>query len=364
MPLSTPDDGGLQLDHTLYRMRPITELYSYTMQSDPNYILDLELSPLRRKAALALPEGFNPRTETLAKTWLQELGGDHQAMINRALDMFNQQEFIYSFRPPPLGLNTVDDFLFDTRNGYCEYYASSFTALMRFAGIPSRVVTGYQGGYLSTSGDYILVRQSDAHAWSEVWLEGQGWVRVDPTAAVAPERIDLGALQALGSRGAFDYPWLRDLKNRLDTVQNFWNKVVLQFNAVRQSKLFQPLGIDQFSPQYGLIVIIILGVLLSIVLGFFLLRAQQIGGLDKASRHYAKFCNKLAKAGITKSINEGPRDFANRASKTFVRHSGQIERISTLYIQLRYQASSDQQTLDSLAQAVKQFKPKNKPAEA
>ena len=123
---------------------------------------------------------------------MRERAGSDAAFIAAVLAKFRDEEYFYTLEPPRLQLDSVDDFLFNTRRGFCEHFASAFTMLARAAGIPARVVTGYQGGEYNPMGGYLLIRQSDAHAWSEVWLEGRGWVRVDPTAAVAPERVERG----------------------------------------------------------------------------------------------------------------------------------------------------------------------------
>ena len=171
-----------------------------------------ELGVTLKKSALDLPIDSNPRTRKLIEGWKRE-GLDGQAMVRRVLTHFNTEEFHYSLDSPLLGRHSVDEFLFDTRTGYCEHYASAFTVMMRMAGIPSRIVTGYQGGWYNEVGQYLLVRQSDAHAWSEVWFPDLGWTRVDPTAAVSPLRIARGSLGALSApRHLLDYAWLRSFR--------------------------------------------------------------------------------------------------------------------------------------------------------
>ena len=149
--------------------------------------IDAELPSLQRRYALQLPAGFNPRTRALAEQWRNE-GADDAQVIQRALAWIHR-DFTYTLAAPPLGRNSVDEFLYDTREGFCEHFSSSFVFLMRAAGIPARVVTGYVGGYRNPMGDYWVIQQSDAHAWAEVWLAGRGWTRVDPTAAVDPARV-------------------------------------------------------------------------------------------------------------------------------------------------------------------------------
>ena len=171
-------------------------------------------------------------------------------MVGRALAMFRQQTFYYTLNPPLLGTDSVDEFLFNTRQGFCEHYASAFVFLMRAAGVPARVVTGYQGGERNTFGDYLIVRQSDAHAWAEVWLEGRGWVRVDPTGAVAPNRVQDGLYAAVTDgqnlpfliRRGGDSAWLHQLAMSWDSLNNSWNEWVLAYGPDRQKEFLSGLG--------------------------------------------------------------------------------------------------------------------------
>ncbi|HRQ65750.1 MAG TPA: DUF3488 and transglutaminase-like domain-containing protein, partial [Xanthomonadaceae bacterium] len=199
VPVSVPGSLRLSADQVMRSPRPLIRAERFEMESVTAYRLEPELRSTWRRLALELPANYNPRSLALGRQWRAQHGTDDRAVIRNALDWFNEA-FIYSLVPPLLGRDSVDDFLFETRDGYCEHYASAFAVLMRAAGIPTRVVTGYLGGEYNALGDYWLIRQSDAHAWNEVWLEGEGWVRVDPTAAVAPERVfsDLGA----ATRGA------------------------------------------------------------------------------------------------------------------------------------------------------------------
>src|ERR1700677_2389156 len=168
------------------------------------------LSEAARRRDTRLPRERNPRTRQLALE-LRRLHPDDLQYVNAVLDMFRRQQFFYTLEPPPLGLNSVDEFLFDTKRGFCGHYASAFAALMRAAGIPARVVTGYHGGIYNRFGDYWIMAQSDAHAWDEVWIEGRGWVRVDPTSAVAPGRVEPGSEGALAASSRLSGAWRRPL---------------------------------------------------------------------------------------------------------------------------------------------------------
>ncbi len=329
---------GLERDYTLHRTPPVTRTISYEMTSDLSYRKNTQQDIWMKRPGLQLPTGRNPRTVKYAEQLRQRHGDDDRALVREVLQTFRQENFQYSFTPPPLGYHTVDDFLFETREGYCEYYSSSFTFLMRAAGIPARVVTGYQGGEYRGSPEYLLVRQSDAHAWSEVWLADDGWVRVDPTAAVAPDRVDLGALAAMSGqrRGAWDYAWVRQLRGQFDSVHRLWTDWVLKFDQARQRALLQPVGVEDLTASNAVIILTLLIVLLSTAVMWVLLRAQWLSGLDPAAREYARFCRKLSRRGLPREVAEGPQDFASRAGKTFANAADEINRITGLYIDQRY----------------------------
>ncbi len=339
LPLVTPEDGGMQRDHTLYRLRPVTQVHRYPMVSDPQYVSEPVLDGRARQAALALPPGSNPRARQLARRWLAQNAGDPAGVADQAMSYFRNEEFFYTFEPAPLIGERMDDFLFNTRQGYCEFYSSAFVVLMRSAGIPARVVTGYQGGFYNPNGNYILVRNSDAHAWSEIWLEGRGWVRYDPTAAVAPDRVDLGAVAAIGgSRGILDYGWVRSLKNRIDTIHSLWNDWIVRFNDARQRSLLSPFGIDNLDQRY-LIALMIAAVAPFIAFMMtWLLRQQRLAARRPLDRLYHRFCALLKRRGINKLPHEGPRHFAERAGTEAPQLADWINAVTSCYIDGTYKA--------------------------
>ena len=245
LPLAPPPDVRLSIDHGLFTARPLTALSRWRLRSAPPLRYQPQLQSVLRQAALDLPEGYNPRTLALAQRWRRELGGNDAALVQRALDWVHR-EFAYTLDTPLPGRHAVDEFLFDYKAGYCEHFSSSFVVLMRSAGIPARVVTGYAGGYRNPIGDYWLVRRSDAHAWAEVWLPQRGWVRVDPTAAVAPERVyDTLADRAPGANLLGGLTVVTPIFNLGDWARRGWNDFVLGFDANRQQNLLRPLGIDR-----------------------------------------------------------------------------------------------------------------------
>jgi transglutaminase-like putative cysteine protease len=310
VPLAAPENAARGADMSLVSVKPVDQLLRYRLSSALRYELGRELSAHERNRNLGLPEGFDPRARELAAKWRRELGND-TAIIRAALDMFHQ-EFFYSLSAPELGRNAVDDFLFDTRKGFCQHYSSAFTVLMRAAGIPARVVTGYQGGYYNAIGGYLVVRQSDAHAWTEVWLRDRGWVRIDPTAAVSPQRVDLGARAAAGASAAwYQADWLLTLRNQFDLVNRGWNNLVVQFNMLRQQRLLAPFGIAR-AEYYDLVWVLIgSSTLLLAIYSWWVLRRPRESG-DALDAAYGALCRKLARSGLTRVASEGPRSFADR----------------------------------------------------
>jgi transglutaminase-like putative cysteine protease len=310
VPLAAPENAARGADMSLVSVKPVDQLLRYRLSSALRYELGLELPAQERRRDLSLPEGFDPRARELAAKWRRELRND-TAIIRAALDLFHK-DFFYSLSVPELGRNSIDDFLFETRKGFCQHYSSAFTVLMRAAGIPARVVTGYQGGYYNAVGNYLVVRQSDAHAWSELWLRDRGWVRIDPTAAVSPQRVELGARAASGASAPwYQADWLLALRNQLDLANRGWNNLVVQFNMLRQQRLLAPLGIAR-AEYYDLVWVLIgSSTLLLAIYSWWVLRRPREAG-DALDAAYAALCRKLARGGLTRAASEGPRSYADR----------------------------------------------------
>ncbi len=350
MPVAAPDNAVRGADMTLVSRTPVDRLLRYHAVSAPKYRLDATLDPQQRALALELPPGLDPQARALAQRWRSELRSD-DVIIRAALDLFHK-EFFYTLNAPLLGRDSVDDFLFDTRRGFCEHFASAFTFLMRAASIPARVVTGYQGGYFNAAGDYLVVRQSDAHAWSEVWLAGRGWVRVDPTAAVSPQRVQLGARAAAGARAPwYQADWLQLLRNRLDVVNRFWNDAIVQFNALRQQSLLTPFGIAK--ADYVDLMWTLIGAS-SVLLGLFawwVLRAPRTAA-DPLDAAYARLRRKLDRAGAPSLATEGPLTLAARGEDHWPGNRA-LQRLFANYVGLRYAgALSSTQAVREFARAV------------
>lgn len=230
--------------------RPVTELLRYEATSYTRYLADVDAPRTQLRPNLRLPLGFNPRTQA----WAQELQQSHPdpaARVQAVLQHLRTGDYLYTLEPGLYGRDSADEFWFDRKLGFCEHIAAAFVIVMRASGIPARVVTGYQGGERNTLDNFWTVRQSDAHAWAEVWLAGRGWVRVDPTAAVAPGRT--GSLQRLQTpRGALTSALLGsvspafalNMRAAWDAVNNRWNQWVLNYTQQRQLDLLKNLGFE------------------------------------------------------------------------------------------------------------------------
>jgi transglutaminase-like putative cysteine protease len=294
---------------------------------------------LRR--ALRVPAGSNPRATALAAQWRAESAGD-EAVLARALEFLRQGRYAYTLEPSLLGNHSVDEFLFVTREGFCEHFSSAFVFLMRAAGIPSRVVTGYQGGELNPVDNIITVRQSDAHAWAEVFLGQRGWVRIDPTAAAVPGRVENGLARAVPQSAALplmmrpQLEWLRGARDRWEAVAHKWNVWVLGYNPERQRELMSLAGIrDADWRTLTAALFSFLGVMTLILLAWSL---RRLARPDPVQRAWRAFCQKLAKRGVERAAHEGPRDYAARAARAIPAARTSIQRIGALYIGLRYGA--------------------------
>ena len=336
LPIDSPEDAILGPDHTLWSTKPIDQTLRYRVASATDYRLAPEgLDPRIRGAALELPDGFDPRARALAERWRAAAGVNDMAIVRDALDLFHNGGFVYDLDAPPLGRDSVDDFLFDTKTGFCEHYASAFTFLMRAAGIPARVVIGYQGGYWNDFAKYLLIRQSDAHAWSEVWLAGRGWVRVDPTAAVS--RVILastgGAADDVGGGGG---NWWMPWRNRMDVVNRWWGQTVVGFDALSQSHLFRPFGIEHATAQM-LGVALAVTVFVALGLGALLATLRpRTKPRDALAAAHTRLQRKLARIGIVRGHAEGPRDFYLRTTEALPESAAALGELATEYLCLRY----------------------------
>ena len=286
--------------------------------------------------------------------------------INRILSHFRKEDFHYTLTPPLMEENPIETFLFTTRYGFCSHYAAAFVYLLRVAHIPARVVTGFQGGELNPDGDFLEIRQANAHAWAEVWLEHKGWVRFDPTAAIAPERIERtinfeqpapdGSISYLptGAAGRSAINWLTRTRQLWGNVDYQWQRWIINYDNKHQSRFLSTLGIiDIKTLIYWMVAVI---GLITVVLGWLLLHQKQ-KGVDRVLRIYNRYCNKLAKRGLVRGAGEGANDFAERVKSKLPKQAADIDRITGLFVKLRYGRVSTPEELKQFDKWVAGFKP-------
>jgi protein-glutamine gamma-glutamyltransferase len=319
----------------------------YAARSDLVYHANMQESARQLQRALQLPRQFNPRAQQLAAEWRAD-SKDDADIARTALAYFNKQGFAYTLEPPPIGRDGIDDFLFTTKQGFCEHYASAFVFLMRAANIPARVVTGYLGGEFNDVGNYYIVRQSDAHAWAEVWLAGQGWVRVDPTGAIAPDRVERGLSAAVSDNAILPFmernppQWMRSLRFNLDALANQWNQWVLGYDNERQFAFLTRLGMESITWQkMALEMISGLGAAIALF-ALFMLRHLIVRRPDRVQSAWLKLCRKLAAAGLPRAAHEGAQDYAARVAATRADLADAIRDLAARYTVLRYGMLNDE----------------------
>ncbi len=358
----TPGIAQQAWDYQLRTRHPINSVLRYEARSYPRYVAGPEISVAVRRRNLQLPAGRNPRTLELAAE-MRASAADDRAYSAAVLDLFRREEFYYSLRPPELERNAVDDFLFNTRRGFCGHYASAYAMMMRAAGVPARVVGGYQGGDWNPVGGYLIVRQAHAHAWTEIWLPGSGWTRVDPTAAVAPERIERGVQAALPAEGLFagglmdgSAFWFR-ARMVWDNLNANWNDWVVQFDRLRQKELLSKLGFGDpdwrdFAAALGGGLVIALALLFA-----WLAFEYRPRRMDPAAAIYHRFTARLARRGLEPAVGEAPRDYAKRLRYLRPDLGTRALAITELYLRLRYLPQPQLAELRLLRGLVAGFRP-------
>jgi transglutaminase-like putative cysteine protease len=286
----------------------------------------------------ARPPAGNPRTVAFARS-LREQYPDDRHLIGAVLRWFRDEQFFYTLAPPLLEQEPVDMFLFDTRRGFCEHYASAFVVMLRAAGIPARVVTGYQGGEINPRGGYMIVRQSDAHAWAEAIIDGQ-WHRFDPTAAVAPSRIERGLFSSVPAGEPVplfareDGSWLKSVQLAFDALNHQWRRNVGQFNRDRQRALFREWRLDEFDAwQVAVGASAALLVWAGAVFAWFAARRKR---QERALTLWADACRRLARAGLPRHPHEGPLAFAERAASRWPQFAIAFRAMGDSFAALRY----------------------------
>jgi transglutaminase-like putative cysteine protease len=361
LPAGAPADGLRTSEYQLFSHQPVRSRLRYSVSSIIGASPGAGEAGLWRSDALHLPEDFNPRAIALGQQLRAEFGADGQRIVNALMRHFRLQGLIYTLEPPLLGRDSVDEFLFSTRQGFCEHYASAFVFVLRAAGVPSRVVTGYQGGEWNPVDNTWIVRQSDAHAWGEFWTSTGGWKRVDPTAMSAPMRIsdNLAAALPEGSPLPLIYrpelSWLRQLRFRWDAVGNGWNQWVLGYNTQKQIGLLRAWGFPTPDWRTLAATLALFSGALLLTLTVWALRTRP--ALDPALGAWIKLSRKMARRGLARKDWEGPLDYAQRIGQALPGKRGEILRLARLYEKARYRHDASPEAAAQLRRAVAAFHP-------
>ena len=365
--LSANADIAMLDDYTLayVHRRGVTTKFKYAVTSDLEYRLETDLSDEVRQRTTNLPSGGNPRARELANLLYAAATSDAD-YVNRVLIYYADEEFVYTLAPPVLGDNDIDEFLFDSQRGFCEHYAGSFVFMMRAAGIPARIVLGYQGGEYNALANYIAVHQFDAHSWAEVWYEGRGWVRVDPTRMVSSERIQRGLESAVADENTFlansplswlkyrQLLWLQDLRQQLDAIGHYWDNWVVGYNPRTQLEFLSTYFENINASRLGLLMLTTFFVLLGIV-ALFVLRTRNTRLLTAVDQQYLRFCQLLAKQGLVRQTGEGPWSYNERVSQTRPDLAPVVTRVTREYTRMNYDLGAPNNS-KALKKAVSAFR--------
>ena len=340
----------------------VNERFTYQAGSDPELRPDA-LSSLERRLALQLPDEVSPRVADLARQWRSDPDVfDPRQISLKALRHFREQPFVYTLAPGTLGSDPVDEFLFETQRGFCEHYATSFVTLMRMAGVPARVVLGYQGGERNPHADHWVVRQSDAHAWAEIWVPETGWERIDPTAAVAPERIEYGidlaqsqsgghVVFSTGENSLIGGLW-RNAAWIADAVDFGWHHWVVGFSAKRQNSLLDKVGLGDLK-GLALAIALIIGGAAAIGIALLFTRLPKPKRRDPLPALWQRFVGKLQRAGLQPEPWQGADTVCGLAIQRFPSAADQLVAISRLYVQLRYGRRRDPRQMQALRNRIR-----------
>jgi len=361
LPVSLPADAFMSRDYQLLAKGLVRSRLRYEVRSSPKLAPGVAETESTLNRALALPDNINPRSRELAARLRQEANGNPHRITAALEAFFARALLIYTLNPPLLGQNSVDEFLFDSKRGFCEHFAASYVFLARAAGVPARVVTGYQGGEINPVDGVLVVRQYDAHAWAEVWLPGQGWQRVDPTAASAPSRIEGNLAAAVPAGDPLPllaqpaFAWLKEIRYRLDAVGFAWNQWVLGYNPQKQKEFLESLGMK--APDWKSMtsaLALFCGLLL---LGFTAWALHQRRRLAPAQAAWEKLSRKLARHQLARLPWEGPRDYLTRLAAALPQRRDELSVIEGLYESLRYSPNPPPELLATLRRRIREFRP-------
>ncbi len=328
-------------------------IYHVTSYPDFEWSMD-HLKLEDQEKYLQLPARTNPQTREFALKLLARANGDAEKFIKSILEWINVEEFQYTLTPPKLYGATIDQFLFQTRQGFCAHYAGAMVFLLRSVGIPARMIGGYQGGQMHPSGEYMLVHQYDAHAWVEAWIPGHGWRRYDPTAAIAPSRIIDGpqnattdssflAASPLSPNRLRNVQWVSRLRNYWDYTDYLWTKWVVGYNQDVQYQFLTRLLGSVTTETMGYLLAACAGLFILIFLLILYLERKKIK-IDPLDRLYLEMCKRLEARGIVRRVGEGVEAFSQRVAREKPQYAESVASISKLYQRVKYAPAYQQDT--------------------
>lgn len=326
--------GRLMSDGQLIANKPVSQLLRYRQSSNLSETLHTSRPPPHNTRFLP---GKNTKTIEFATSLRQKTTSDMD-YARSVLQHFNRDVFRYTLKPQLLGDAPVDEFLFQTKEGFCEHYAAAFVVMMRAAGIPSRVVTGYMGGQMN--GDYMIVRQSDAHAWAEAHIDG-AWRRFDPTGFVAPSRVEQGLSAALPDETSntgfaqLDSNWLRQTRLKWDSLNHQWQRFVVNFDNDSQDKIWDKFGFG--NPSMLQLTIAVLSITLAwslLILGF---PKKSLRRLSKNEKLWRRLCYLLQKFRFARIPTESASEFLTRAMAHWPSQNDRLSRLDSEFRKLRFQ---------------------------
>ncbi|NNJ72390.1 MAG: DUF3488 domain-containing transglutaminase family protein [Enterobacterales bacterium] len=364
MPVTMGSVARLTEDYTWQRRFNLTNRLTYQLTSYPESRFELELAQRQLQQSLQMPDEGNPRTREWAQALRRQVDSNED-FIAAVLRHINEQQYRYTLSPGFMELDTIDDFWLNKYRGFCEHYSGAFVFIMRAAGIPARVVTGYQGGEMNPYGDYMIVRQSDAHAWTEVWLEGRGWVRYDPTAAIHPSRVEVDLSRSWLQREALfgdeapsdwsEYTPSAIFKMQLiwDSINSYWQEEIIAYSAEQQYELLKDMGLEEMDMS-DLAYFVLSFVFVAMLVTTLVMMRNRVK-LDPVAREYRLLQQKLARQNFTKKPLEGPMDYLARIKLSDQQLAKRLQPIFKLYVQLRYQpkAQSNHKLMHDFKQRVR-----------
>ncbi|PKM12243.1 MAG: DUF3488 domain-containing protein [Gammaproteobacteria bacterium HGW-Gammaproteobacteria-3] len=362
MPTHFADDLSMNANYQLTTHKDPNRRTEYRMTSRLDYNTG-EITPDEYRENLQLPKAPIDKIIALVQR-LKGFDTAPETFIQALMQHFRQEDFHYTLMPPLMEDKPIETFLFEKRLGFCGHYASAFVYLMRVAHIPARVVTGYQGGEFNQVGKFLEIRQAHAHAWAEVWLQNRGWVRIDPTTAIAPERVEQnvdieqqiasGAVSFIESDAAQALSWLGDVRQLWGSLDYSWQRWVINYNSANQARFLSSFGIETLRQMlYWLMAIV---AFITALLSWLLLRGKN-NNTDKVLIVYQRFCRKLGKIGLRRKPGEGAVDFACRIKRACPEHAPAVDVITGLFVKLRYGRHPTQNDWLKLKKQVALFKP-------